>query len=133
MNTKALFTQLLDLNRSSNDIEASALISADGTVIASVLGQNMDKNSLGMNSALMLSLSQHTAQEFTHGGDLEEMLIKSSNGYVLMSAINKETVLTVMTKPNSKFQPAFTSLKETAEKITVLMKINRSIAAPSFH
>ncbi len=130
MNTTALFTQLLDLNRSSSDIEASALISSDGTVIASVLGQDMNKDSIGMNSALMLSLSQHTAQEFTHGGDVEEMLIKSSKGYVLMSAINKETVLTIMTKPDSKFLPAFSALKDTAEKITALIKVNGT--RPSF-
>jgi len=124
MNTAALFSQLLDLNRNSSDIQASALIASDGTVIASVLGQDMNKERVGMHSALMQSLGEHAVQEFMHG-DLEEMLIKSSKGYILMSALDKQTMLTVMTKRDSNHNRAFSALKNTAEKITVLMKINR--------
>jgi predicted regulator of Ras-like GTPase activity (Roadblock/LC7/MglB family) len=120
-NTTALFSQLVDLNRSSSDIQASALIASDGSVIVSVLGKDLDKSSVGMNSALMLSLGEHTVQEFMHG-DLEEMLIKSNKGYFLLSAINKDTMLTVLTKASSNNQ-TFSSLKQTAAKITKLMRV----------
>ncbi|MFO1382670.1 MAG: roadblock/LC7 domain-containing protein [Moraxella osloensis] len=51
------FQQILnDLNSSSADVEASALISTDGLMIASALPAGIDEDRVGAMSAKLLSL-----------------------------------------------------------------------------
>jgi len=53
-----MFQQVLEeLKGSSADVEASALISTDGLMIASALPQGMDEDRVGAMSAALLSLA----------------------------------------------------------------------------
>jgi predicted regulator of Ras-like GTPase activity (Roadblock/LC7/MglB family) len=53
---------LNDLNGSTADIEASALISTDGLMMASALPQGMDEDRVGAMTAALLSLGDRAAQ-----------------------------------------------------------------------
>ena len=62
------FQQVLeDLNSSSSDIEASALISNDGLVIASALPAGIDDDRVGAMSAALLSLGDRAGRELARG------------------------------------------------------------------
>jgi len=71
MRQEMLGSILNELNGSSVDIEASAVISTDGLLISSVLPQDMDEDRVGAMSAAMISLGDRTAQELARG-DLEQ-------------------------------------------------------------
>ena len=75
---------LEDLNTSSADIEASALISIDGLLIDAVMPHGMDEDRLGAMSAALLSLGERTARELGRGR-LERVLVQGENGYVIVS------------------------------------------------
>jgi predicted regulator of Ras-like GTPase activity (Roadblock/LC7/MglB family) len=79
---------LSELNGSSADIEASAVISVDGLMMAALMPQGFDEDRMGAMSAAMLSLGDRTAAELARGG-LEQVLIKGANGYVLMTGAGK--------------------------------------------
>ncbi len=114
---KAVLTQL---NSSSADIEASAIISSDGLMMASMLPQGFDEDRIGAMSAAMLSLGDRTAQELTRGR-LEQVLIKGSQGYVLLTGAGKESVITVLVAPNAKLGLVFLDVKRAAESLSKMI------------
>lgn len=114
-----LFSHLVDLNKTSHFIEASAIVSTDGLVMASTLPHNMDADNVGAMSAAMLSVGNRGSNEFV-GGALEQMLIKGTRGYILMTLISKELILTVMAKPTVKLDQLFIEIKQSAEKIIAI-------------
>ena len=121
MRADLLTSVLTDLNGTSADIEASAIISTDGLMIASVLLAGMDEDQVGAMSAAMLSLGDRTAQELARG-QLEQVLIKGARGFVLMTYAGTEAVLTVLAKPNAKLGLIFLDVKRAAESISGLLE-----------
>ena len=59
---------LNDLNGSTADIEASALISTDGLMMASALPQGMDEDRVGAMTAALLSLGVTALPKNWHVG-----------------------------------------------------------------
>src|SRR5574343_1303593 len=116
MRADLLNSILSELNGSTADIEASAVLSTDGLMIASVLPAGMDEDRVGAMSAAMLSLGDRTAQELARG-TLEQVLIKGAKGYVLMTYAGAESVLTVLAKPNAKLGLIFLDVKRAAASI----------------
>lgn len=111
---------LNELNGSSADIEASAVISTDGLVISSLLPQTMDEDRVGAMAAAMLSLGERTAQELARG-ELEQVLIKGDKGYVLMTHAGPNTVVSVVAKASAKLGLIFLDIKRAAEAIEKLI------------
>lgn len=120
MREEMLGSILSELNGSSVDIEASAVISTDGLMIASVLPQSMDEDRVGAMSAAMLSLGDRTAQELARG-ELEQVLVKGKSGYVLMTYAGEDAVITVMAKQNAKLGLIFLDVKRAAESISKVL------------
>ncbi len=116
-----MFSSILkDLNGTSADIEASAVISTDGLMIASLLPADMDEDRVGAMSAAILSLGERSAVELARG-DLEQVLIKGDNGYILMTHASDEAVLTVVAKPKARLGLIFLDVKRAAEEISKLI------------
>ena len=116
MRSEMLNSILSDLNGSSADIEASAVLSTDGLMMASLLPSGMDEDRVGAMSAAMLSLGDRTAEELARGA-LEQVLIKGDRGYILMTHAGKEAVVTVLAKSNARLGLIFLDVKRAAENI----------------
>ncbi len=116
-----MFQQILEeLQGSSADIEASALISTDGLMIASALPASMDEDRVGAMSAALLSLGDRAAKELVRG-DLERVLLQGEKGYVIMSSSGSEAVLTVLAKPNAKLGLLFLDIKRAAQALSSMI------------
>ena len=120
MRTDMFHAVLEELNGSSTEVEASALISTDGLMIASALPQGLDEDRVGAMSAAMLSLGDRAVSELARG-TLERVLLQGDRGYVIMSAAGPEAVLTVMTRGNAKLGLIFLDIKRAAEKLAKLI------------
>jgi len=120
MRADLLNSILSDLNGSSADIEASAVISTDGLMMAAMLPANMDEDRVGAMGAAMLSLGDRTGQELERG-DLEQILIKGEKGYVLMTHAGNDAVITVLTKANARLGLIFLDVKRAAEAVTKVL------------
>ncbi|MCU7934774.1 MAG: roadblock/LC7 domain-containing protein [Candidatus Thiodiazotropha sp. (ex Dulcina madagascariensis)] len=120
MRADMLNSILSELNGTSADIEASAVISTDGLIMASQLPQSLDEDRVGAMSAAMLSLGDRTAQELARG-ELEQVLVKGGSGYVLMAHAGPEAVVTVLAKTNAKLGLIFLDVKRAAESIEKLI------------
>ncbi|OYY73935.1 MAG: hypothetical protein B7Y40_07335 [Gammaproteobacteria bacterium 28-57-27] len=117
MRADMLTSILSELNGSSADIEASAIVSTDGLMMAALLPSSMDEDRVGAMSAALLSLGDRTAKELARGG-LEQVLIKGDKGYILMTHAGEDAVLTVLAKPQAKLGLIFLDVKRAAESIS---------------
>ncbi len=117
MRADMLTSILAELNGSSADIEASAIVSTDGLMMAALLPSSMDEDRVGAMSAALLSLGDRTAKELARGG-LEQVLIKGDKGYILMTHAGEDAVLTVLAKPQAKLGLIFLDVKRAAESVS---------------
>lgn len=120
MRSDILNSILSELNGTSADIEASAILSTDGLMMAAMLPAGMDEDRVGAMGAAMLSLGDRTSEELARGS-LEQVLIKGENGYVLMTHAGQESVLSVLAKPSARLGLIFLDVKRAAESIEKLL------------
>ncbi len=120
MREDMLTSILSDLNGTSADIEASAVISTDGLMMAALLPASMDEDRVGAMSAAMLSLGNRTAEELGRG-TLEQVLVKGAKGYVIMTHAGEDAVVSVLAKPNARLGLIFLDVKRAAESIKKLL------------
>ena len=111
-----MFQQVLEeLKGSSADVEASALISTDGLMIASSLPNGMDEDRVGAMSAALLSLGDRAARELARG-TLERVLLQGERGYA-----GSEAVLTVLARHSAKLGLLFLDIKRAAEALAKMV------------
>ncbi|MCC7573777.1 MAG: roadblock/LC7 domain-containing protein [Candidatus Methanofastidiosum sp.] len=118
--TQSLTELLKELEATTPDVEASAVVSTDGLIIASSLTQDVDEDRVAAMSAAMLSLGERTSQELKRGS-LEQVFVKGANGYILMMGSGQEAVLTALARKDAKLGLVFLDMKRTADEISKLI------------
>ncbi len=71
-------------------------------------------------SAAMLSLGERISIELQRG-ELDQVYIRGTSGYVLLTSVGTEAVLTVMAGSNAKLGLIFLDIKRTAEALSELV------------
>ncbi len=102
------------------DIEASAIVSVDGLIIASALPVGSEEDRVSAMSAAMLSLGERIAMELGRGG-LEQVYVKGSQGYVLLMSIGEEAVLTALARSQAKLGLVFLEMRRAVDELTNLL------------
>jgi predicted regulator of Ras-like GTPase activity (Roadblock/LC7/MglB family) len=115
-----LAERLRDLQVSSPDVEAAAIVSVDGLSIASSLPASIEEDRVSAMSAAMLSLGERIASELGRGA-LEQVYIKGENGYVILSAVGEEAVLTVMARQQAKLGLIFLDMSRAVKELEKLV------------
>jgi len=118
--TQQLIESLRNLQASSPDIEASAVVSVDGLTIASALPQGIEEDRVSAMSAAMLSLGERIASELGRGV-LEQVYIKGENGYVMLMAVGEEAVLTVMARQQARLGLILLDMRRAVEVLEKLI------------
>jgi len=114
---KLMVEELKKLQISSPDIQASALVSVDGLIIASALPASVEEDRVSAMSAAMLSLGERISLELRRGA-LNQVYIRGDNGYVLLTSVDNEAVLTVMANTNAKLGLIFLDIKRAAKALS---------------
>lgn len=112
--------RLRDLQLSTPDVEASAVVSVDGLTIASSLPADVEEDRVAAMSAAMLSLGDRIAGELGRGV-LDEVYIHGNDGYVLLTSVGVEAVLTVLTRQKAKLGLVFLEMRRAAEDLERLV------------
>lgn len=112
--------RLRDLQASSPDIEASAVVSVDGLIIASALPQGVEEDRVSAMSAAMLSLGERIAMELGRG-QLDQVYIKGEQGYVILMSVGEEAVLTALAREQAKLGLIFLDMRRAAADLTRLI------------
>jgi len=118
--TELMSNRLRDLQVSSTDVEASAIVSVDGLIIASALPPNVEEDRVSAMSAAMLSLGERIASELRRGL-LSQVYIKGNHGYILLTSVGEEAVLTVLARKEAKLGLIFLDMRRAAEDLATLL------------
>jgi predicted regulator of Ras-like GTPase activity (Roadblock/LC7/MglB family) len=118
--TEQMVARLKDLQVSTPDIEASAVVSVDGLIIASALPPDVEEDRVSAMSAAMLSLGERIAGELGRG-ILDQVYIRGANGYVILSSVGEEAVLTVLARQDAKLGLVFLDMRRAAEDLNRLI------------
>jgi len=111
---------LRGLQTGTPDIEASALISEDGLMIASALPQHFEEIRVAGMSSTLLSLGLRAATELERG-NVEQVLIRGTQGYVVMVAAAPGTMLLVLTTKDAKLGLIFLDMSRAVEGIKKIL------------
>ncbi len=99
------------MQSSSPDVEACALISDDGLMIASVLPQDIDENRVAGMSATLLSLGMRAATELGRG-TVDEVIVRGDQGYAVMLSAGRGVLLLTLATENAKLGLIFYDMRE---------------------
>lgn len=109
--------QILEkLKTSSSDIEACAVVSDDGLMIASLLPKGYEEEQVAAMSAAMMSMGTRTTKELNRG-TLQQLFVKGDNGYVIGMYAGPSAVLLALAGMKAKLGLVFLDLSRTAEEI----------------
>jgi uncharacterized protein len=118
--TEQLVERLRDLQATSADVEAAAIVSVDGLTMASVMPSTIEEDRVSAMSAAMLSLGERISSELGRAG-LDTVYVKGERGYVILMSVGEEAVLTVLAREQAKLGLIFLDMSRAAKELAKLV------------
>ena len=118
--SQQMVDRLRAMQAASPDIEASAVVSVDGLIMASALPAEVEEDRVSAMSAAMLSLGERIASELGRGS-LEQVYIKGTKGFIVLTAVGDEAVLTALARQEAKLGLIFLEMRRAAEDLLKLV------------
>ena len=109
-----------DLQATSADVEAAAIVSVDGLSMASSMPANIEEDRVSAMSAAMLSLGERIASELGRG-NLDQVYVKGQHGYVILMSVGDEAVLTVLAREQAKLGLIFLDMGRAVKELAKLV------------
>ena len=97
--------RLRNMQAAAPDIEASAVVSVDGLIMASALQQGVEEDRVSAMSAAML----------------EQVYIKGNKGAIVLTSIGEEAVLTALARQDAKLGMIFLEMRRAVEDLVKLV------------
>ncbi len=111
---------LRHLQSGTPEIEASALISDDGLMIASALPPHIDEARVAAISSTLISLGTRAAVELQRG-PLDQVLVRGAQGYVVLMAATEGTMLLTLANREAKLGLVFLDMTKTVKDIQQIL------------
>jgi len=118
--TEEMVRHLKALQMNTPDIEASAVVSVDGLIMASNLPNDVEEDRVSAMSAAMLSLGERISGELRRGA-LSLVFVQGEDGYVILISIGEDAVLTALAQSRAKLGLIFLDMKRTANELAHLV------------
>src|SRR5512138_427403 len=118
--TELMVDRLRDLQTGTPDIEASAVVSVDGLIMASSLPAGIEEDRVSAMSAAMLSLGERISTELGRAS-LEQVYVKGEKGYVILMSVGEEAVLTALAREQAKLGLILLDMRRAAEDLSKLI------------
>lgn len=118
--TQQLNASLTNLKATSADIEACAVVTEDGLIIASALPQGMDEDHVAAISSVMISMGVRICSELNKK-ELEQLFVKGKEGYIIMSHAGPHAVLVALTRKEAKLGLIFLDMSRAAEALAAII------------
>ncbi|HEV3473309.1 MAG TPA: roadblock/LC7 domain-containing protein [Actinomycetota bacterium] len=136
--TKAdLLAQALDdFLATSPEVEAAAVVSADGLPMASALPPHVQEDRLAAMSAALLTLGERAAQNLGKG-ELAQVFVEGSEGHVILMSAGLSAVLVAVTSRDAKAGLILFEMRRAAGQVQRVMDapvdapVQSAPAAPS--
>ena len=120
--TKAdlLASGLDDFLSVSPDVEAAAVVSADGLPMASALPSYVEEDRLAAMSAALLTLGERAATGLGKG-ELAQVFVEAAQGYVVLMAAGRNALLVAVTSGSAKVGLVLYEMRKAAARVAEIM------------
>ncbi|MBU0653690.1 MAG: roadblock/LC7 domain-containing protein [Gammaproteobacteria bacterium] len=117
MTTDIASRLIADLTKTSDVIEAAAIISTDGLSISSTFSAFIpDEDISSALNAALFSVGLRTSEELTRG-QFESILLETGLGYALLLPVNADMFAALLTSKTHAPEELFANAQQLAEKI----------------
>ena len=104
------------------NIEASAIVSSEGLVLASALPSGTDEQEIGAMSAAVLTLGERIARELL-SGEVKQIYVEGEGtGYVFLTSISNEAILVTLANANAKLALVFMDMGRIASEAQKILQ-----------
>ncbi|UZE92339.1 MAG: roadblock/LC7 domain-containing protein [Methanosarcinales archaeon] len=110
---------LTDLRR-TGDIEASAIVSRDGLLMASDIAEGIHAETFAAMSATMLGAAETAISELNKGIP-DRVIVESKKGKVITTGAGPKALLVVMTPPEAGLGLILVEMEKAADKAKKLL------------
>jgi predicted regulator of Ras-like GTPase activity (Roadblock/LC7/MglB family) len=107
---------LRKLQSNSPGLEAGALISEDGLMIASALTPDLDETRVAGMTATLLNLGTRAAHELSRG-EVKEVIIRGERGYAVMIDAGRGALLLALANESAKLGLIFFDMHEAIRSL----------------
>ena len=111
-NTGGVSERLDRLRALSPDIEAAAIVSIEGLLIASSMADKLDDERLEAMSAAMLALGERIADELGRG-PLDQVTIQGEAGCAVLMTVDERSVLCALAADEAKLGLVYLDMRRT--------------------
>ncbi len=111
---------LNDFERNVPHVEATAVVSTDGLVIASRLPDQVEEDRVGAMGAAILSISTRSGKELDRG-EMLRVLIEGTDGYLLIRSIGDIAILVVLVDKKVRLGMLFYECKQCIKQLTEIL------------
>lgn len=113
----------------SPEVEAAAVVSADGLPMASALPPHVQEDRLAAMSAALLTLGERAADNLGKG-ELAQVFVEGSNGHVILMSAGGNAVLVAVTAREAKAGLILFEMRRAADSVRGVMESPVQQSAP---
>ncbi len=111
---------LINFERNVPHVEATAIVSTDGLVIASRLPDKVEEDRVGAMGAAILSISKRSGEELNRG-EMRRVLIEGTNGYLLIRSIGEFAILVALVDKKVRLGMLFYECKQCIAQLNEIL------------
>lgn len=117
---EAIKAVLYGLLESSPYITATAVVRVSGLAVEAIMPPTIEKERVSAMSAVMLLLGERIT-EAVQSGKLDKVYIQGERGHILLMAVGKQAVLTLMATQKAPLGLLFVEMRAAARKLKKLI------------
>lgn len=122
--TPSIATQLdiilNDFERNVPHVQATAVVSTDGLVIASRLPAEVEEDRIGAMGAAILSISTRSGGELERG-EIVRVLIEGADGYILIRSVGEFAILVALVERDVRLGLLFYEANKCIQLLTEVL------------
>lgn len=111
---------LNNFERNVPHVEATAIVSTDGLVIASRLPDQVEEDRVGAMGAAILSISTRSGEELDRG-EMLRVLIEGTDGYLLIRSIGEFAILVALVDKKVRLGMLFYECKRCIAQLNEIL------------
>lgn len=111
---------LNDFERNIPHVQATAVVSTDGLVIASRLPAEVEEDRIGAMGAAILSISTRSGGELDRG-EMVRVLIEGTEGYILIRSVGEYAILVALVEKDVRLGLLFYEANKCIDNLTEVL------------
>jgi len=121
MSQEELKKALKEIIHKHREIEGLSIVSSEGLPVVSLLPQEIDEIVISAITATLISVGEKANLQLNKGF-LQRVILEGDNGYIVITSIDENTLLTAFTSKRVKLGLIFLALQEAIEKLKPIMQ-----------